>query len=128
MDIVKIIALSLAGVMLAAVLRQHSPEYGIYAALAVGILILLYISGYLQEAIRFLTSMAERTGLGARSIGILLKVMGIAYLTEFSAQLCKDAGYGAIAMKVELAGKLMILVTALPVFQSLVDLILSLLE
>lgn len=61
MDIVKIIALSLAGVMLAAVLRQHSPEYGIYAALAVGILILLYISGYLQEAIRFLTSMAERT-------------------------------------------------------------------
>ena len=121
MDIVKIIALSLAGVMLAAVLRQHSPEYGIYAALAVGILILLYISGYLQEAIRFLTSMAERTGLGARSIGI-------AYLTEFSAQLCKDAGYGAIAMKVELAGKLMILVTALPVFQSLVDLILSLLE
>ena len=128
MDIVKIIALSLAGVMLGAVLRQHSPEYGIYAALAVGILILLYISGYLQEAIRFLTSMAERTGLGARSIGILLKVMGIAYLTEFSAQLCKDAGYGAIAMKVELAGKLMILVTALPVFQSLVDLILSLLE
>ena len=128
MDIVKIIALSLAGVMLAAVLRQHSPEYGIYAALAVGILILLYIRGYLQEAIRFLTSMAERTGLGARSIGILLKVMGIAYLTEFSAQLCKDAGYGAIAMKVELAGKLMILVTALPVFQSLVDLILSLLE
>ncbi len=128
MDIVKIIALSLAGVMLAAVLRQHSPEYGIYAALAVGILILLYISGYLQEAIRFLTSMAERTGLGARSIGILLKVMGIAYLTEFSAQLCKDAGYGAIAMKLELAGKLMILVTALPVFQSLVDLILSLLE
>ena len=128
MDIVKIIALSLAGVMLAAVLRQHSPEYGIYAALAVGILILLYISGYLQEAIRFLTSMAERTGLGARSIGILLKVMGIAYLTEFSAQLCKDAGYGAIAMKVELAGKLMILVTALAVFQSLVDLILSLLE
>ena len=128
MDIVKIIALSLAGVMLAAVLRQHSPEYGIYAALAVGILILLYISGYLQEAIRFLTSMAERTGLGARSIGILLKVMGIAYLTEFSAQLCKDAGYGAIAMKVELAGKLMILVTARPVFQSLVDLILSLLE
>ena len=128
MDIVKIIALSLAGVMLAAVLRQHSPEYGIYAALAVGILILLYISGYLQEAIRFLTSMAERTGLGARSIGILLKVMGIAYLTELSAQLCKDAGYGAIAMKVELAGKLMILVTALPVFQSLVDLILSLLE
>ena len=128
MDIVKIIALSLAGVMLAAVLRQHSPEYGIYAALAVGILILLYISGYLQEAIRFLTSMAERTGLGARSIGILLKVMGIAYLTEFSAQLCKDAGYGAIAMKVELAGKLMILVTALPVFQSLVAVILSLLE
>ena len=54
--------------------------------------------------------------------------MGIAYLTEFSAQLCKDAGYGAIAMKVELAGKLMILVTALPVFQSLADLILSLLE
>ena len=128
MDIVKIIALSLAGVMLAAVLRQHSPEYGIYAALAVGILILLYISGYLQEAIRFLSSMAERTGLGAGSIGILLKVMGIAYLTEFSAQLCKDAGYGAIAMKVELAGKLMILVTALPVFQSLADLILSLLE
>ena len=120
MDIVKIIALSLAGVMLAAVLRQHSPEYGIYAALAAGILILLYISGYLQEAIRFLHSMAERTGLGAGSIGI--------HLTEFSAQLCKDAGYGAIAMKVELAGKLMILVTALPVFQSLADLILSLLE
>ena len=93
-----------------------------------GILILLYISGYLQEAIRFLSSMAERTGLGAGSIGILLKVMGIAYLTEFSAQLCKDAGYGAIAMKVELAGKLMILVTALPVFQSLADLILSLLQ
>ncbi len=128
MDIVKIIALSFAGVMLAAMVKQHSAEYGIYVALGTGILILLYISGYLQEAIDFLGSMAEKTGLGAGSIGILLKVMGIAYLTEFSAQLCKDAGYGAIGMKVELAGKLMILVTALPVFQSLAGLILSLLE
>ena len=128
MDIVKIIALSFAGVMLAAMVKQHSPEYGIYVALGTGILILLYISGYLQEAIDFLGSMAEKTGLGAGSIGILLKFMGIAYLTEFSAQLCKDAGYAAIGMKVELAGKLMILVTALPVFQSLAGLILSLLE
>jgi stage III sporulation protein AD len=119
MDIVKIIALSLAGVMLAAVLRQHSPEYGIYAALAAGILILLYISGYLQEAIRFLHSMAERTGLGAGSIGILLKVMGIAYLTEFSAQLCKDAGYGSLGNQIEIFGKLSILGISMPILLAL---------
>ena len=128
MDILKIVALAMAGVILAAMLRQHSGEYGIYAALAAGILILLYLSGYLQEAVRLLKSMADQTGLGSGSIGILLKVMGIAYVTEFSSQLCKDAGYSALAMKVELAGKLMILVTALPVFTSLADLVLSLLQ
>ncbi|MBQ7916674.1 MAG: stage III sporulation protein AD [Firmicutes bacterium] len=124
----KVIGMAFAGVMLALLMGQQKSEYSLYIAIAVGVLIFLYISGYLQEAVKLLQDMGAQSGVSGGALGILFKVMGIAYLTEFSAQLCKDAGHAAIAMKVELAGKLMILVTAIPIFSSLAEMILSLLQ
>ena len=128
MDILKVAALALTGVILSLLVKDFRGGYSIYIALIIGILIFLYMGDYLQKAIDLLRSLTDNTGLGSGSVGILFKVLGIAYLTEFSAQLCKDAGVAALGMKVELAGKLMILVSAIPVFTSLADLILSLLQ
>lgn len=125
---IKVIGLAFAGVMLALLLGQQRSEYSLYIALIVGVLIFLYLSEYLQKAVDLLQEMGTGTGLSQGSLGILLKVMGIAYLSEFASQMCKDAGHTAIAMKVELAGKLMILISGIPIFTSLTELILSLLQ
>ena len=70
--------------------------------------------------------MAKRAGIGEMYLIILLKIIGISYLVEFGAQVCRDAGEGAIASKVELAGKVMILVMAVPIIAFALDTILRL--
>ena len=59
------------------------------------------------------------------AIGITIKIVGIAYISEFSTQALKDAGETAIASKVELAGKLIITVMTLPLIKQFTDLMLS---
>jgi stage III sporulation protein AD len=80
----------------------------------------------LRMIIELFTEMAKRAGIGEMYLIILLKIIGISYLVEFGAQVCRDAGEGAIASKIELAGKVMILVMAVPIIAFALDTILRL--
>ncbi len=128
MDIVKIAAIGLVGGVLAMAIRRTNPEIALQISIASGVLILLMTVEHITEAVEFLRELKVSMGPGYDAVGVVLKVIGIAYISEFSAAALKDAGEGAIAGKVELAGKLIITVMTLPLIRQFTDMLISFAE
>lgn len=114
MKIVQILAIAIIGVSFAMVIRPFRPEMALLTAVVTGVLILLYLMADLSGVITELTGLAERYGLNMDILAVLIKIIGIAYLAEIGARICTDAGESAIAAKVELCGRILILGAAMP--------------
>ena len=106
MEIGKIIAIGLVGTIFAVLLKKENPQLAMLLAAVTGILIFGIICVPLGRLIGLLRETAETAGVGGGYFAVVLKVIGIAYLTQFGAQLCADAGEGTVAAKIELAGKI----------------------
>ena len=126
MDITKVIALGLIGTIFSVLLKKENPQIAMLTASATGILIFLMLCSPLGELISLLRETAEQAGVGEGYFGIVLKVIGIAYLTQFGAQLCADAGESAIAAKIEMAGKVLMMAAAAPVLTGLLETVIGL--
>ena len=126
MDITKVIALGLIGAIFSVLLKKENPQIAMLTASATGILIFLMLCSPLGELISLLKQTAEQAGVGEGYFGIVLKVIGIAYLTQFGAQLCADAGESAIAAKIEMAGKVLMMTAAAPVLTGLLETVIGL--
>ena len=126
MDITKVIALGLIGTIFSVLLKKENPQIAMLTAAATGILIFLMLCSPLGELISLLRETAEQSGVGEGYFGIVLKVIGIAYLTQFGAQLCADAGESAIAAKIEMAGKVLMMTAAAPVLTGLLETVIGL--
>ena len=128
MEILRIAAIGVAAAVMAALLKKERAEFATIISMGAGAVILAMTVSYLGGILKEIRNLAQTAGLSSSMLKILLKILVIGYVTQFASELCKDAGVAALGMKVELAGKLMILVSAIPVFTSLADLILSLLQ
>ena len=126
MDITKVIALGLIGTIFSVLLKKENPQIAMLTAAVTGVLIFLMLCSPLGELISLLRETAEQAGVGEGYFGIVLKVIGIAYLTQFGAQLCADAGESAIAAKIELAGKVLMMAAAAPVLTGLLEMVIGL--
>ena len=126
MELLNVFGIALVTVLVALVLKQHHKELGVLAAVAGGILLLVAVIFQLSPVLEQLRSWMDFAGGLGEQFGILLKSMGICFLTQFAADTCKDAGESALAGKVELAGKVSVVITALPLFQSIAQTALSL--
>ncbi|BAB06513.1 mutants block sporulation after engulfment [Halalkalibacterium halodurans C-125] len=93
----------------------------------VGAFIFLFLIDHIGRVIALLEQIAKDANINMMYVQTLLKIIGIAYIAEFGAQIAKDAGQAAIASKIELAGKVMILVMAIPILTAVIEMILSLL-
>jgi len=122
-EIVQVIGLAIVATVIIAVIKAQRPEIAIQISIAAGIIVFTMILGKISAVIELLNSYAERININTVYISTLLKIVGIAYIAEFGAEVCKDAGESAIASKVELAGKVVIIVLAVPILTSLMDLI-----
>jgi len=123
MDIMQIVAVGIiAGVMSLAIKRQ-APEIAILISIAAAVLIFFMILPKLAAVFGVLGSVAERVRGEMGFIGTLLQITGIAYIAEFGSQICKDAGEGAIATKIELAGKVLIMAASTPIIMALLSLV-----
>jgi len=121
MNLLSIAGLAVVGLLVLTLVRQASPEMATLFTLALGVVLLLWIVDSLGQAVRSLQELAERARIQPEYIAVVLKVVGVSYIAGFSAQMCRDAGEAALAAKVELAGKVMILLIALPVFRAIVS-------
>lgn len=128
MEILKVVVLALAGVMLAGLMKNVNKEIAVYVAVATVIIIFLSVIDKLAGIFGFLEGIYDNITYGKVFFPIIIKVLAVAYITDFTAQLCKDAGEASIGSKVELAGKVIIFYLAMPILTAILELISSLLQ
>ena len=121
MDIIKIIGIVII------IIKQYRPEFAVYVSLIAGALILLLILDKMSGVINLLTNLANKTSINKDFIFLLIKITGIAFLTEFAVSICKDAGESAIATKIDMGGKVMIVAISIPIISSLLETIVKIL-
>lgn len=126
MDLMKIAALAVCAAICALVLRRMRPEMGAALSIAAGLMVLLLAIPMVAQVMSGLSDMARSGGVSDGYMAQLLKVAGVSLLMDFAAQTCRDAGEESLAMKAELAGRVMLLALALPFMQTLLGQILSL--
>ena len=120
-ELVRIVFLGVAGVMLAILFKGQKQEYGTYIGLAVGILIFGYALRQVSAVTSQLGKLRGYLGEAEGYLAVLLKVIGITYICEFSADICKDAGYQAVAGQIEVLGKLSVMFAGLPVLFAVIE-------
>lgn len=123
MDILQICLIGVIGAIVALILKQYKPEFAVIVSLAAGIVILFIVSEYIFEAVEVVTGISEKTGIDNAMLSAVMKIIGVGYLTEFSSNICEDSGNKSIADKIALGGKIIILITALPILTAVVDVI-----
>lgn len=127
MDIIKIIGIGLISLIVIVIIKQYRPEFALYVSLLAGVLILMMIMDKLDAVINLLTTLSNKTAINNEFLILLIKITGIAFLTEFTVSICKDTGEVAIANKVDLGGKVLIITMSIPIIASLLETILKLL-
>lgn len=127
MDIVKIIGIGLIALIIIVIIKQYKPEFAIYVSLGAGILIFALIAAKMSGIIDILKSLANKTSINNDFLVLLIKITGIAILTEFAVSVCKDSGESAIASKIDLGGKVIIMSMSIPIMSSLLETIIKIL-
>lgn len=127
MDIMKIAAIAIAGVIMASVVKSFKPELSLYVVLTTIMVIFVMALDKLTSVFQFLSSVYGEMTYGKDFFPIIVKVLVVAYLADFTSQLCKDAGESAIGSKVELAGKIVIFYLSMPILLAILELINSIL-
>jgi stage III sporulation protein AD len=126
-DILQIVGIGFLATVLIIVIREQKPMFAFLLAIFVGISIFLALVGKIDGVITVLEQLAERSGIPTVYLKTMLKIIGIAYIAEFGAQIVRDAGLESIASKIEFAGKMLILVMAVPIISVIVETVLNLL-
>ncbi len=128
MEGARIGGLALVGLVALLVLRQYKPEWAVFIRMAVTVVSLGIILSMAGTVISYVTTLTEGTGaLDGATWSLLLKALGIAFLTETAASICRDSGEASLAGWVEMAGKLEILLLSFPLIRTVLDTVAALL-
>ena len=127
MEIIKIIGIGLISLIMIILIKQYKPEFSIYISLLAGVIILIMLVDKLAGIVNLIQSISQKANINSQFLAILIKITGIAFLSEFAVSICKDSGEGAIANKVELGSKIIIISMSIPIISSLLEIILKIL-
>ncbi|WP_313756445.1 stage III sporulation protein AD [Tissierella sp.] len=127
MEIIKIVGVGVVATVLIIILKDIRPEFSLFISLLTGVIIFSMILGELSYVIGTLNTLAKRVNIEFAYFSTILKIIGMAYIVEFGAQISRDAGEEGIAMKIELGGKVLIMVLAIPILLALMELIIKIL-
>ena len=114
MQVFTIVSIGVLGAILALTVRQFRPEAGLFIGIATGALVLLLTMAELTGVLDALRALAADYSIPTEYVGVLVKIIGMAYLVQFGAEICRDAGESAIGSRVELGGRVLILSLTLP--------------
>ncbi|MBQ2713417.1 MAG: stage III sporulation protein AD [Clostridia bacterium] len=127
MDIFKILAIAILTCIASLIVKQVKPDFASLVSLAGGVVILLLLINYISSILDVFRGIIDKANLSPTLFSSILKIIGIGYLTEFTANLCTDTGNSSLASKVGLAGKIIILFLALPIITNLLEVIMGIL-
>ncbi|WP_152534727.1 MULTISPECIES: stage III sporulation protein AD [Bacillaceae] len=126
MEILKIVGISLIATFLALIVKEQKPNFAFLLVVFTGCAIFLVLVDKIYEIIAMLEKLAVNANVNMVYLETILKIIGIAYIAEFAAQITKDAGQGSIASKIELSGKILILAMAIPILTVIIETIIQL--
>ncbi|AVX20135.1 MAG: stage III sporulation protein AD [Bacillota bacterium] len=126
MEIIQVVGVALLASLLILVLKQIRPELALFVTLVVAAGLFGLVLTKVGAIFDILQQLASKANVNQAYLGTVLKIIGIAYIAEFGAQVCRDAGEGAIAGKVELVAKILILILAVPVILAIIQSVLGL--
>ena len=126
-DVIKIVGIGLVSLILIIIIKQYRPEFALYISLIAGTIILYLALDKISNVINLLKQICDKSGINSQFLSILIKMTGIAYLAEFAISICKDSGESAIANKVELGSKAIIISMSIPIIYNLLEVILKIL-
>ena len=127
MEITKIIGIGLTALIIIIILKQYRPEFALYTSIVAGIFILALSLSNISGVIGMLKDLSSKANINSNFLGIILKITGIAILTEFAVSICQDSGESAIANKIDIGGKVIIITISLPIISTLLETILKIL-
>lgn len=125
MDILKIAAVGIIGAVAAVTVKNWRPELAATVSIAAGIVLLFGIAGNFLEILYRFDKILTECGIAQEYVGLVIKLIGITYITKFACELCRDCGENAIAVKIELAGKTTVMILAVPVLMSFLELVID---
>lgn len=123
----QLVGIGLLATVLILVVREQKPVFAYLLAVFVGAAIFLELIGVIDRVVSVLEDLADRSGVPSVYLRTMLKVIGVAYVAEFGAQIVRDAGLESVAGKIEFAGKMIILVMAVPIIGVMIETVLNLL-
>ncbi|CCZ56643.1 stage iii sporulation protein ad putative [Clostridium sp. CAG:1219] len=126
MEIIKVVGFAIFATMLVVILKEEKKEFAVALSVIAGVMLLLFCISKIDPIINMLYELVEKSGINSSFLVIILKVIGIAYLVELGKNICQDAGQSAIATKLEMAGKIIVVSISLPIFTSLISLLVEL--
>ena len=127
MEVIKIIGIGLIALILIIILKQYKPEFVIYVSLIAGALILTLTFSKISGIIELINSLSSKASINQEFIKLLIKITGIAILTEFAVSICKDTGETAIASKIDMGGKVIMVSMSIPIIAGLLETIIKIL-
>ena len=127
MDIIKIIGIGFIALIIIIVIKQYKPEFTIYISLIAGSIILIMVFDKISAIINLLSDLSNKTSINNQFLVLLIKITGIAFLTEFAVSVCNDSGETAIANKIDIGGKIIIISMSIPIIASLLETVIKIL-
>lgn len=127
MEIIQVVGLGFIVTILSLILKEQKPLFAFLLSTVTGIFIFLFLIGKISAVIQVLEQLATQSNINLVFLKTILKIIGIAYIAEFGAQIVRDAGQESIASKIELAGKVIIMVMAIPIITVIVETVVKLL-
>jgi len=121
MEIVQVVGIGIIATITILAIKTQRPEIALQLGLISGLVIFFMLLGRITSIVAMLNDFAVKSKIDMQYIGLLFKIVGIAYICEFGSEICRDAGENSIASKIELAGKVSIMAMALPVVTALVN-------
>ena len=126
-NLLQVIGVAIATTACVLLIKPHKPEIAALVGLFGGLLVILMFVESLQFVIENISTLVQRTGVRSELFSALVRIIGIGYLTEFAASICDEAGNPSMSKKVTLAGKILILILALPIINNLIEIIMGVL-
>lgn len=127
MEIIQVVGLGLIATFLILAVKEQKPIFAFSLSMFVGVVIFISLASKVGEVVGVLQNLAHLARVNELFLETILKIIGIAYIAEFGAQVTRDAGQDSIAAKIELAGKVLIMVMAIPIITVIIETIMQIL-
>ena len=124
-SILQLFVIIMVAAMLVVIVREQNESISFLLVLLLGIFVFLFVLNQVEQLFNLFHSIVSKFDVSLLHLDTMIKVIGVAYLTEFISQLLKDAQLNSVAVKVEIVGKLFILLLALPIFISVLETLMS---